>query len=263
MDLTVFRMFCASFIMLGVTMAKGKLRSGYEALRKKPILLVELSFYGIIGLMAMHYTYFASIAAGNAAAATVIQYTCPAMVILWMSFSQRHLPRIGELLAVVLAISGVFLLVTGGDMSRLSVPSDCVYLGLASAVFFAICAVYPKHLMTYFDNSFILSIGMFTGAMAAFLLDPLQDISGFFEISVLFDVFWIVVCGTAVAFTCYNAGLKYLSESQASVTATIEPAVSVVASYFLFQTHFDGFQAIGIVLVLLAIIAPSFIRRNH
>ncbi len=260
MDLTVFRMFCASGIMLGVTIAKGKLASGWQVLKKKPMLWVSLSFYGVIGLMAMHYTYFASIAAGNAAAATVIQYTCPAMVILWMSISHRQWPKVGELIAVVLAILGVFLLVTGGDMNRISVPYDCVYFGVASAVFFAVCAVYPKHLMGELDNSFILSMGMFTGAIAAFLVDPLQDISGFLQSDVLFDVFWIVVCGTAVAFTCYNAGLKWLSESQASVTATIEPAVSVVASYFLFGTHFDTVQAVGIVLVLLAIVAPTFVK---
>lgn len=261
MDLTVFRMFCASGIMMLVAACKGKVRPGWEMLRKKPIFLLELSFYGIIGLMAMHYTYFASIAAGNAAAATVIQYTCPAMVILWMAFSKKTWPTLGEFVAVILAIAGVYLLVTGGDMSRLAVPLDCIYLGLASAVFFAICAVYPKHLMVYFDNSFMLSIGMFTGAVAAFCIDPISHMSGFLEPSVLFDVFWIVACGTAVAFTCYNAGLKYLSEAQASVTATIEPAVSVIASYFLFQTHFDIVQAIGIVLVLLAIMAPGFLKK--
>ena len=262
MDLTVFRMFCASGIMLGVTVMKGKWKSSWQVMKEEPRLWGELAFYGIVGLMFMHYTYFASIAAGNAAAATVIQYTCPAMVILWVAFSHRRFPSIGELAAVVLAMVGVFLLVTGGDVSRLSVPADCVYLGLASAVFFAVCAVYPKHLMQRLDNSFILAGGMFTGAIAAFLIDPLWDISGFLQPEVWFDVFWIVVCGTAVAFTCYNAGLKYLSEAQASVTATIEPAVSVVASYFLFQTYFDWCQAVGILLVLLAIMAPTVLRKR-
>ena len=144
MDLTVFRMFCASGIMLLVTIAKGQLKDSWRKLGQQPSLWWGLIFYGVVGLMLMHYTYFASIAAGNAAAATVIQYTCPAMVILWVSFQKRRLPLAGELAAVVLAIIGVFLLVTGGDVSRLSVPADCVYLGLASAVFFAICCVFPK-----------------------------------------------------------------------------------------------------------------------
>ncbi len=259
MDLTVFRMFCAGGIMLGFTLAKRKLGEGLRALERRPFLWAELTFYGVIGLMLMHYTYFASIAAGNAAAATVIQYTCPALVILWISFSHRRFPTLGELSSVILAVVGVFLLVTGGDLSRLSVPAECVYLGLASAAFFAICCIYPKHLIGEIDNSLVLAIGMFTGAIAAFVLDPLGDFSGFFKEEVLFDVVWIVVCGTAVAFTCYNAGLRYMSESQASVTATVEPAVSVVASYFLFQTHFGAWQGLGIILVLLAIVTPTLL----
>ena len=263
MDLTVFRMSSAGIIMFLVSMMKGQWKPGIKAIRQKPVLFLELVFYGIVGLMLMHYTYFASIAAGNAAAATVIQYTCPAMVILWVSLRNRKFPARGELLAVVLAIAGVFLLVTGGDIHRISVPAKCVYLGLVSAVFFAVCAVYPKHLMLVMDNSFILAIGMFTGALSAWLIDPVTDYSGFFARGVLFDSFWIVICGTVVAFTCYNAGLHYLSEAQASVTATVEPAVSVVASLFLFNVHFDFLQALGILFVILAIAAPGLLGRKR
>lgn len=262
MDLTVFRMFSAGIIMFLVSLMKGQWKAGVRAVQRKPLLFLELVFYGIVGLMLMHYTYFASIAAGNAAAATVIQYTCPAMVILWVSLKNRKLPARGELLAVVLAIAGVFLLVTGGDIHRISVPAACVYLALASALFFAVCAVYPKHLMTVMDNSFILAIGMFTGAISAWLIDPVTDFSGFFQRSVLFDSFWIVICGTVVAFTCYNAGLHYLSEAQASVTATVEPAVSVIASLFLFDVRFDSLQALGILLVILAIAAPGLVGKQ-
>ena len=171
MDLTVFRMFCASGIMLLVTIAKGQLKDSWQKLGQQPSLWWGLIFYGVVGLMLMHYTYFASIAAGNAAAATVIQYTCPAMVILWVSFQKRRLPLAGELAAVVLAIIGVLLLVTGGDVSRLSVPADCVYLGLASAVFFAICCVFPKRFIGVLDNSFVLALGMFSGSPSRYFLD--------------------------------------------------------------------------------------------
>ena len=256
MDLTVFRMFCASGIMLLVTIAKGQLKDSWRKLGQQPSLWWGLIFYGVVGLMLMHYTYFASIAA------TVIQYTCPAMVILWVSFQKRRLPLAGELAAVVLAIIGVLLLVTGGDVSRLSVPADCVYLGLASAVFFAICCVFPKRFIGVLDNSFVLARGMFTGAVASYIIYPMGDFSGFLSPEVRFDIFWIVVLGTALSFTCYNAGLRFLPASQASVTATIEPAVSVIASYFIFHTHFNFVQGFGILLVLLAIAAPGIFESE-
>lgn len=66
----------------------------------------------------------------------------------------------------------------------------------------------------------------------------------------------IIICGTVIAFICYNAGLAWLTEEQTSVTATVEPAVSVIASYFLFGTTFGLFEGIGIIMVLLAILVP-------
>lgn len=176
--------------------------------------------------------------------------------------SKRRLPLAGELAAVVLAIIGVLLLVTGGDVSRLSVPADCVYLGLASAVFFAICCVFPKRFIGVLDNSFVLALGMFTGAVASYIINPMGDFSGFFAPEVRLDIFWIVVLGTALSFTCYNAGLRFLPASQASVTATIEPAISVIASYFIFHTHFNFVQGFGILLVLLAIAVPGIFENE-
>ena len=61
----------------------------------------------------------------------------------------------------------------GRRCERLSVPADCVYLGLASAVFFAICCVFPKRFIGVLDNSFVLALGMFTGAVASYIINPM------------------------------------------------------------------------------------------
>lgn len=43
----------------------------------------------------------------------------------------------GDMFAVVLAVGGVFLLATGGDPRTLSVPAECIYYSVLSAVFYA------------------------------------------------------------------------------------------------------------------------------
>lgn len=262
MELTVFRMISAGCIMMLLTAVKGRLSHNLKVMKEHPALWLSLIFYGNVGLMFMHYTYFASIAAGNAAAATVIQYTAPAMVIIWMSFVHKSLPTKGEVMAVISSMVGVVLLVTGGDLSKLSVPWDCVYLGFLSGIFFAVCCVYPKRFIGTLDNTFVLSVGMFSGAVVANFITPLPPISGFINSIVIMDIFWIVICGTVVAFTCYNMGLKWLSEEQASLTATVEPAASVIASVFLFDVTFDWMQGIGILLVLFAIAATAFVKKK-
>ena len=79
-------------------------------LNRHPRLWLDVIIYGVIGIMFMQFTYFQAISIGGAAATTVITYACPAMVVAWESFYHKRFPRRREILAVVLAMSGVFLL---------------------------------------------------------------------------------------------------------------------------------------------------------
>lgn len=86
--------------------------------------------YAIVGLMLMHYTYFEAIAYGNAATATVVLYSCPAMVICYNAIRHRKLPSKEEVITVFLAVGGTYFLVTGGDPAKLSVSFLCIALAL-------------------------------------------------------------------------------------------------------------------------------------
>lgn len=260
MDLTVFRMISTAPLIFLIVLTRGTLGQSMRILKEYPTLWIKLIFYGL-GLMIMQHTYFAGIGAGNAAVATVIQYICPALVICWVALRRKKMPGMGDILAVVLAVGGVFLLATGGDPRTLSVPAECIYYSILSAVFYAFCSIYPKHLMVTLDNSFLLMFGMLFGGMTGYLANPVTNVGGFFHNDVLFDMFMIIICGTVIAFICYNAGLAWLNEEQASVTATVEPAISVIASYFLFGTTFGLFEGIGIIMVLLAILMPAIGKR--
>lgn len=261
MDLTVFRMLATGGVIAVGLAIQGTLKKDILLLYRNPKLWSGVFFYGV-GIMIMQHAYFMGIRAGNAAAATVMQYICPALVICWLSFRNKRLPHKGDLLSVVLAITGVYLLVSGGHISRLSVPAESVFYSLISAAFFAFCAIYPKRLMITLDNSFLLMFAMLFGGASGYILDPVTDISAFFEKDVIFDVFMIVICGTVIAFICYNAGLAWLSESQASVTAAVEPAISVIASYFIFGTTFGTVETGGIFLVIAAIVVPAFCKEK-
>lgn len=268
MDLTTFRMFCTSAIMVGVTVFKGKWKKNWAVMKAHPSYWLQFLFYGLVGLMAMYFAYFEAIDLGNAAVVTVLQYTCPAMVICWLAFRNRAWPDRGSAIAVVLAVAvlavaGTFFLVTGGRLDALSVSKECLYWAMASAVFYAIAAVFPKHLLGKVDNSFLLAWGMLFGAIASWLLTENLNFLDFFHADLLLDLFAIIVCGTAVAFICYNAGLAYLSADQASITTTVEPVASVIMSYFLFGTTFGLVEGMGIVMIVAAIAMPALLRKKQ
>ncbi len=262
MELTNIRMCVAGLVLIIVSLRSKKFWRTTTILNSEPRNWLDVIIYGIIGMVLMQYTYFKGIETGGAAAATVICYTCPAMVVLWESFYGRRFPRFGEVLAVVFAMLGVFLLVTGGNPTKLLVPLSCVLWSLASGATFAFSAIYPKHLFAKkIDPLFLTGVGMFIGGLFTFSLINDWNWSGFFTSEVSFDVIWIIIFGTVAAFLSFNAGLKYLTPEEASITATTEPAASVVISWIIFGTAFGLVESFGIILVLLAIITPSIVKR--
>lgn len=256
LELSNIRMSLAGLLLLAVAWQSGGLARGVKILREKPRLIFDLALYATIGIFLVQFTYFQSISVGNAAAATVIEYTCPAMVICWEALRAWKWPKPGEAAAVVMATLGIFLLVTGGDMEKLLVPLACLLWGLLSSACFAFAAIYPRHLLLEFDPYFLLAMGLLIGGAGSSFFVETLDWRPFFAPEVVFDVGFIVVCGTALAFMLFNAGLLYLSPEQATVTATIEPAASVLLASVLFGTRFGAVELLGVGMVLAAILLP-------
>ena len=262
MELTNIRMCTAGAILILLSLRRKSFRLSFAMLNRHPRFWLDVIIYGIVGVMLMQFTYFQAISIGGAAATTVICYACPAMVVIWESLYHRRFPKRGEVIAVVLAMSGVFLLVTGGNPTKLLVPLGCVVWSLASGVTFAFSAIFPKHLFAKkIDPYFLTGVGMFIGGLSTFALIDDKNWLPFLASEVLFDVSWIIIFGTVCAFLSFNAGLKFLTPEEASITVTTEPAASVVISWIVFGTAFGLVESFGIILVLLAIVAPSIIKQ--
>lgn len=165
-------------------------------------------------------------------------------------------------MTVAMAIGGIVLLVTGGEPGNLSVPLACLAWSLVSAVCFAFSAIYPRHLLLDFDPYFLLAAGLLVGGAGSFLFVGAPDWRPFCASEVVLDLAYIVICGTVLAFLLFNAGLLYLSPEEATVTATIEPAASVLLAALIFGTRFGTAELYGIGLVLAAILVPVFPYRR-
>ncbi|WP_315452691.1 DMT family transporter [uncultured Selenomonas sp.] len=261
-ELTQVRLFLSSALFFLLAWWSGGLRRGVRSLRRNPRLLVQLSIHGILGIMIVQFSYFMGIAEGDAAATTVIGYTSPAMMILYLAVRWRRLPSAVETGTVVVAVAGVFLLVTGGDIARLSVPMACIVWSLISGATFTFAMIYPVHLLRLFDRFFLLAVCMLIGGIALLpMTQVIVDVGSFFTAETWLDLLVIIGLGTIVAFFAFNLGLRWLSPEETAITATIEPVASVLFAWLIFDTHFVALQLVGVVLVITAILTPNLLRK--
>lgn len=109
--------------------------------------VIQLSLYGILGLLLCQYAYMTAISHSNAPTMTVLQNFALVLVMLYTCLRSRRLPTRIEAFALVLALSGVYLLATGGNPTQmvLSVPGLSWNLVSASAV--ALYILLPRQLL--------------------------------------------------------------------------------------------------------------------
>ena len=156
----------------------------------------------------------------------------------------------------------MFLLVTGGDFGRLSVPVACIVWSLVSAIAFVFAMIYPMPLLRLFDRFFLLAVCMLIGGLALLpLTQVILNVGSFFTAQTWPDLLIIIGIGTIVAFFAFNVGLRWLSPEETAITATIEPVASVIFAWLIFDTHFVALQIVGIVLVIAAILTPNLLRK--
>lgn len=261
-ELTQVRLLLSSALFFLLAWWSGGLKRGVRSVRRNPRILVQLAVHGTLGIMFVQYSYFEGIAAGDAAATTVITYTSPAMMILYLVLRHRRLPSAAEAGTVIVAVAGVFLLVTGGDFGRLSVPVACIVWSLVSAIAFVFAMIYPMHLLRLFDRFFLLAVCMLIGGLALLpLTQVILNVGSFFTAQTWPDLLIIIGIGTILAFFAFNVGLRWLSPEETAITATIEPVASVIFAWLIFDTHFVALQIVGIVLVIAAILTPNLLRK--
>ena len=210
----------------------------------------DLILFGVVGLLAVQYTYFASIRAGNAAAATVLQYLMPVVLIAWSVLIRHERLRPVEILCVILAVGGTFLLVTHGSLTSLVIPLPAVLWGLGSAFAAAYYTVKPRNLIREWRAPLVVGWGMFIGGVAFLPFAPPWAFSGIWNLQAGLAYAFIIFFGTVVAFGCYLGSLAYLKPSETGSLGSAEPLTAIILSVAFLGVSFGIIDAVGVAMIL-------------
>ena len=212
---------------------------------------LQLIIYAIFGMAMCQYAYFATIELSNAGTATVLQYAAPAMLLLVVCAMERRWPGKLELLAVVCATAGVFLLATHGNFGTLAISGRTLVVGMIAALAVVAYNLLPRQLLKRFDAPLLLGWGTFLGGiLLTILLRP-----GQYTVTVdgplIACMAAIVLLGTIGSFTLYMMGMKIIGPTKAALYACIEPVAAAVLSAVWLGVGFVAMDLVGFALILL------------
>jgi drug/metabolite transporter (DMT)-like permease len=253
--LVVIRLWMSSLILLAFCYIKDR-KALWEIWKVREDRW-RLLWFGIFGMLGVQYTFFATIAAGNAATATLLQYLGPAFVTIYVAFEQKRLPTIRQWAAILLALLGTFFLVSKGDPGKITISQGVLFWGLGSALTAAFYTIQPVKLLKKWGAPLVVGWGMLIGGIGfSFLQPPWQmegEITGF---TILLIVF-VIVFGTVIAFYSFLESLQYLSPEESSVLACAEPLSSAIISVTLLHVPFGVTDWIGAACIISTIFLLS------
>lgn len=220
--------------------------------------VVNLLLFGFVGMLGVQYTYFASIATGNAATATLLQYLAPVYIVIYVMVVQKHRPSKEVTFAILLALLGTFLLITNGSTGELKVSLISVIWGILSGVALAFYTLSSAQMLKKWHSVIVVGWGMVIGGGGmCFIFPPFPLPSVHWDMETWLLILFVVVFGTLLAFLLFVESIRYLSPTESSLLSSVEPLSAVVASIAFLHVPFGLFQTIGAVCITVTVLLLS------
>lgn len=221
---------------------------------------IGIIIFALGGMLFMQYGYFAAIVHSNAATATVLQYTAPVLIVVYLAFREKKLPTKLECIAVFGCLVGTILLATHGNLKSLSLSPQALFWGALSSLALAFYTVYPVRLLAKYDAMLLIGWSMLVLSFVMHFVHPSWDFAGSWNTSTLLAMGFIVILGTTVPYLMFLNGVKYIGPTKSSLYASAEPLASTVVSVVWLKVHLEFIDYIGFVFIVAAVLLLSFVN---
>ena len=249
--LTALRMMIAGLVL--TLFAFLKQPKQFCEVVKSPKKMGRILFFGIFGLMLCQLTYLFAIHSSNAGTATVLQYTCPILIVIYVSLKEKTVPTIMEFVAIVFALVGTFVITTHGNPFNLSLSPSGLFWGIISAFAYALYTLLPGKLIRQWGSLIVTGLGLLSGGILFYFGTASWQYTIQWQPYTFIAFIGIIGIGTIFAYSLYLEGVSLIGPVQGSLLASAEPISSVFFSIILLGEVFQGIDIVGIVLILIAV----------
>lgn len=221
--------------------------------------------YGLFGLAANMGSFYIAIQQGGsngASTATILQYLAPLFIVVGALVFQRKLPNKIDLLVFVIALCGVFLSVTKGNLSELSIPLISLVMGIISGITAAGYVVLPKEIGKNNPPLIILAWGTLIASITFNLNQPVWVGVPHLTTGGALGIAGIIFFGTIITFPTIIYATRFATSSSISLIDAIQPVITFVISIFWFHATLNFVELIGAAMIIIAIYILQYSQRN-
>lgn len=256
--LTSLRLLFIVIFLIGLVAYKKNI----SRLKKEDFIAIVL--LGVIGVFINQWSFFFGLQTADPTTSALILATTPILTGVLAAVFLKEKLTIRVLIGSVIAIFGIFFVVTKGNLSSIHFDKGLMWI-ILTMVTFAIMIILTRVLsqrmdpleITFYSNI----IGFAISIPFIFLLEkPLRISTDIFD--------WTFLIGTAivvhgVANLIWNTHIRHVDASKASILSNLEPFVAMVMGVLLLSKPITGIEMVGAVLIVGGVIFSTYLRKKR
>ncbi|WP_099190709.1 DMT family transporter [Tepidibacter mesophilus] len=244
-------------------------------LKKKPKSLkvdskgiIFFMIYGISAFALTFISYNISINYVSVSIATVLMFTCPIWVVILSHVLFKEEINKNKAIAIILNLFGCFMISKGYEFSNFSLSLKGIIFGLISGFAFALQGILAKIVDEKYDKDCLLAYSFLFGTLFLIFFVDFKNTANIFKNTndmyfIIKNIIVIGIFNTIIANGSYVKAVEYLEASVCSIIVSLELVVAAIVAYFVFNEGLEGFQIIGMIMVIISIVVLNVKKKKN
>ena len=255
--LTMLRLLFIVLFLIGLSSYK----KHFKRVNKSDLLVVF--FLGLIGVFINQWSFFVGLQTADPTTSALILATTPILTSVLAAIFLKEKLTIRMLMGSIVAIIGIYFVVTKGDLSSLHIDKGLLWI-VITMITFAIMIIMTRLLSNRIDPLTITLysnvVGLIVSIPFAFLLDTPVHVS-----SDMSD--WVFLIGTAVvvhgiATLIWNQNIRHVDASKASILSNLEPFVAMIMGLILLYKPITRAEIVGSLFIVGGVVLSTYQRKR-
>ena len=229
--------------------------------------LIRCLILGVLGVAASNYLYYVAIQKTSVAIAIVLQYTAPIWVLIYVVSRGQQKLSLQKVTAVLVALAGIALtigLIGGRSGASLRIDQWGLVAAILASFSFAFYNVGGHRILASYDRWRVLTWTLASASAFWVIFNPPWKVLGaHYSASQWLFLFIFSMISVLGAFSFYFLGLQHLEPTRAIIASCLEPVFSILLAAAVVGENVRPIQALGIVLVLSAIVIVQLPGRGE
>ena len=249
--------FSFSVVLVGLL-----IRRGWKQLRMPRQDLLRAFVLGLGGIAVSNYFYYLAIQRTNVATAIIVQYTAPVWVLVYMVLRRAERLTLSKMASVVLAITGIALVIGLFGRGRLQLDTLGVTAAMIAAFSFTFYNIGGHYILAKYDRWTVLLFTTLSASLFWIVVNPPNRImAAHYSGTAWLFLLVFAMLSVLLPFSLYFAGLQHLEPTKAIVASCLEPVFTILIAAVALKEVVGPLQGLGIAMVLCAILVVQIPAR--